>query len=1138
MNSFIKDINKLTTKESSSHINELYVMCEKCNNTCNSIHFQRNFVNWTSGDNDIDKFIQDTQLSAHDNTEEALEFIPYNRFYDIKYIAKGKFGKIYRANWIDGRILYWDHHNESWKRNYQNMFVNLETLNNSKNLTLNFMNEVKIDSEFYGITQDPETKNLYYMVLNNKCKKCNFICNAIHLQRNFENWTSGDNYIDNFIQDIQLSDHTKYGVLDILEWIPYNRLYNVKHILESRFGEIHKANWYDGYLWYWDCENHNWKRKYQNMIVELKDLNKSKNITLEFMNEIKIDYVVYGITQDPETKNYMMVLNTKCKKCNSICNAMHFQQNFDNWTSGDNDIDKLIQDAQLSAHDNVEGTLEWIPNDRFYNIKHILESSSVKTYKANWIDGYIWNWDYVNQNWRRKNYPKLIVILKSLNKSKHIKLEIMNEVNRIYGITQEPITKNYMMVLNDKCKKCNHVCNAIYFQNNFENWTSGDHDIDKAIQETQLSDHNYASKALEWIPFDRFYNIRHISESMFGKMVYKANWYDGHIINYWVNSNDIKRTNQNMIVYLNDLNSPKHITLEFINEVKIGYKFYGITQDPETMNYMIVLNNKCKKCNCVCYAILFQQNFDNWTSGNSDIDKFIQDTQLLVHNNVEAVLEWIPYDKFYNIEYISEIKIYKANWYDGNIHSWNYENGNWSRKNQNVVVILKSFNNSISIVSEFINKFKIDYEIYGITQNPETKNYMIVFNNKCKKCNCMYDALHFQQNFENWTSGNKDIDKIIQNTQISSMRCNNYEGVYKKVLEWIPYNKFYDIKYIAKGGFSKVYRANWIDGRIHKWNDESKSWQRYNENMFVILKSFNNSEIITSEFVNEFVLHNKKKIDNNFNIELYGMTQDPKTKNYMMVLDYAENGSLRNYLDKEYSKLNWNKKVVYIYNIISRLKNIHEKGLIHRDLHIGNILKLKYDDTTITDIGLCKPANYIVSENAENEIYGVLPYMAPELLRGRNYTKATDIFSFGIIMYEIVSGLPPYYDLSHDNDLAIKICQGLRPCFSGIEVPQLIVQLIKKCLDANPLYRPEAHEIFKILQDWCSSDQSEIGKQIKEAEEINNTLPAISLSYETHSKAVYTSRLLNLNNLPEPKNSDDYFKQNDNITSIEFSGIN
>ena len=183
-----------------------------------------------------------------------------------------------------------------------------------------------------------------------------------------------------------------------------------------------------------------------------------------------------------------------------------------------------------------------------------------------------------------------------------------------------------------------------------------------------------------------------------------------------------------------------------------------------------------------------------------------------------------------------------------------------------------------------------------------------------------------------------------------------------------------------------------------------------------------------------------------------------------MVLDYAENGSLRNYLDKEYDKLSWNNKSSNLWRIAYVLSEIHAKELIHRDLHIGNILS--FPVTRITDMGLCRPADYNKLENTnKNKIYGVLPYIAPEILRGQNYTKAADVYSFGIIMYEVFSGLPPYHDVSHDKILAMKICLGFRPRFN-IKVPQLIVHLIKSCLDANPLNRPTANELCNILHPW------------------------------------------------------------------------
>jgi hypothetical protein len=118
------------------------IKCEEYNDACNSIYFQHNFINWTSGNDDIDRFIQSTQLSAHKRASDALEWIPYDRFYDIRYIAKGELNKMYRANWIDGYINKWNDDNQNWEREKPNMFVILKILNNSTSITSEFINKV------------------------------------------------------------------------------------------------------------------------------------------------------------------------------------------------------------------------------------------------------------------------------------------------------------------------------------------------------------------------------------------------------------------------------------------------------------------------------------------------------------------------------------------------------------------------------------------------------------------------------------------------------------------------------------------------------------------------------------------------------------------------------------------------------------------------------------------------------------------------------------------------------------------------------------------------------------------------------------------------------------------------------------
>jgi hypothetical protein len=121
-------------------------------------------------------------------------------------------------------------------------------------------------------------------------------------------------------------------------------------------------------------------------------------------------------------------------------------------------------------------------------------------------------------------------------------------------------------------------------------------------------------------------------------------------------------------------------------------------------NYMMVLYDECKECNCACNTIRFQQNFENWTSGDNDIDKFIHDSQLSAHHNTKEALEWIPYDRFYDIKYIAEKKVYRTNWIDGSISHWDDKNQNWMRENQNMIITLKSFDNPKNIALESMNE--------------------------------------------------------------------------------------------------------------------------------------------------------------------------------------------------------------------------------------------------------------------------------------------------------------------------------------------------------------------------------------------------------------------------------------------------
>src|SRR5438270_11209140 len=119
---------------------------------------------------------------------------------------------------------------------------------------------------------------------------------------------------------------------------------------------------------------------------------------------------------------------------------------------------------------------------------------------------------------------------------------------------------------------------------------------------------------------------------------------------------------------------------------------------------------------------------------------------------------------------------------------------------------------------------------------------------------------------------------------------------------------------------------------------------------------------------------------------------------------------------------------------------IHAKDYIHCDLHSGNILSYNHYISKIEDIGLCQH----VIDKEDNKIIGVIPYLAPEVLSKKPYTKESDVYSFGMIMWEFTTGKKPFYDRSHNSCLKSDILNGERPQITD-DTPEFYVELMKRC---------------------------------------------------------------------------------------------
>jgi Protein tyrosine and serine/threonine kinase len=160
---------------------------------------------------------------------------------------------------------------------------------------------------------------------------------------------------------------------------------------------------------------------------------------------------------------------------------------------------------------------------------------------------------------------------------------------------------------------------------------------------------------------------------------------------------------------------------------------------------------------------------------------------------------------------------------------------------------------------ELNNKFKK----HGLC--PEC-NHPKTFSDFCHQCN-------FQQFKDKPISDNQKVNQFLQDNQLKSTDR-------RQILECIPYEQFTDVEHIANGGFGKVYKAK---------------LKKDNQSKLVALKSLNNSQGITEDFLQEIANHKLFYKDNRI-VKCHGISQNPQTNDYVMVMDYIKDGDLRKFL--------------------------------------------------------------------------------------------------------------------------------------------------------------------------------------------------------------------------------------------------
>ncbi|XP_073033988.1 serine/threonine-protein kinase STY46-like isoform X6 [Primulina eburnea] len=223
-----------------------------------------------------------------------------------------------------------------------------------------------------------------------------------------------------------------------------------------------------------------------------------------------------------------------------------------------------------------------------------------------------------------------------------------------------------------------------------------------------------------------------------------------------------------------------------------------------------------------------------------------------------------------------------------------------------------------------------------------------------------------------------------------------------------------------------------------------------------ILKAERLNAELQKEFAQEVYIMRKVRHKNV--VQFLGACTRPP--NLCIVTEYMSGGSVYDYLHKQKGTFKLPSLLKVAVDVSRGMNYLHQNNIIHRDLKAANLLMDENEVVKVGDFGVARVKAETGVMTAET---GTYRWMAPEVIEHKPYDHKVDVFSFGVVLWELLTGKLPYEHLTPLQAAVGVVQKGLRPNIPTHTHPKL-AELLERCWQQDPTLRPDFTEITEILQ--------------------------------------------------------------------------